>query len=402
MNLLFTASLFYPDTMGGSDRYLYEVTRRLIRQGHKVTVLTANPGGLPNNEIIEGISVHRYPISRVSSLRYYLSSIFNSQKAIILLVKSNSFDLLILNHILPSFGAHLATKNIPNLYQFYAPYLLEFQDKIKWEIQQNPGITTVFKVPYMKVIAFFIRRIEKYIIWKSKRILVLSEYSKNQIQELYRYEEKAAVIPCGIDRDKFGVVSDKRAVRDKLNLPADVPILLTIRRLYHRMGLEELIIAVKKIREAVPNILLLIGGKGQLRERLQKLVDENNLGNNVRFLGYIDEDQITEYYNAADYFILPTRALEGFGLVTIEALACGTPVLGTRVGATTKILGDLDPILLFDDVSSEAFSKKIIYMIKDYPDYSHLSEKCRDYAVSRFSWTTIMPEIAEFYQRNVL
>jgi glycosyltransferase involved in cell wall biosynthesis len=96
------------------------------------------------------------------------------------------------------------------------------------------------------------------------------------------------------------------------------------------------------------------------------------------------------YYGASDFFVLPTRKLEGFGLVTPESMACGTPVLGTPVGGTKEILSDFDSQFLFSDTSPDAMAKGIQMAMRKYFDekekYNELRHRCREYAEKNYSW----------------
>ena len=403
MKILFVTSFYYPDTMGGSDRYLFEVTTRLARLGHEVTVMTAKQGDeFQAYERIEDIEVYRYNLNRSSSLRYYLSSIFNAQALGTRLLREHRYDLVVLSHILPSFGMYLADKKIPKVYHYYASYLLEYRDKLKWLVVHKPSFSLVVKLPFLKMAGIVLRRIEKYLVWKTKKIMVLSEYSKGELETVYQQGHKAAIIPSGVAIERFKPLGDKTKIRQEFDIPTDRPVLLTIRRLYHRMGLEELLLALKEVKKVIPDIVLLIGGKGPLLDKLKKDTAEYGIEENVRFLGFIAEKDIAGYYNAADYFILPSRALEGFGLVTLEALACGLPVLGTPVGATPKLLRSLEPELVFEDSSARGMASKIITMLGDYQGYEQLSERCCEYAQQNFNWDKIIPKIEQFYQATVL
>src|SRR5437899_12651573 len=142
----------------------------------------------------------------------------------------------------------------------------------------------------------------------------------------------------GADVERFHPSGTREAQRQALGLPGDRPLLFTLRNLEPRMGLDTLIRAMATVRERFPRVLLLIGGSGSLRPLLETLTISLSLSEHVRFLGFVPERDLPAYYGAAAAFVLPTRELEGFGLVTVAALACGTPVLGTPGGATPAIL----------------------------------------------------------------
>ena len=129
------------------------------------------------------------------------------------------------------------------------------------------------------------------------------------------------------------------------------------------MGLDRLIEAMATLVCQVPDVLLLIGGSGSQRAALEALVRALGLDKHVTFLGFVPEGDLPRYYQAADVFVLPTRELEGFGLVTAEALACGTPVLGTPVGATPELLEPLDAGLVFRDATAEAMAEDLAVLL---------------------------------------
>jgi glycosyltransferase involved in cell wall biosynthesis len=122
--------------------------------------------------------------------------------------------------------------------------------------------------------------------------------------------------------------------------------------------------------------------------------------------GFIPNDKLAKYYNAADYFILPTRKLEGFGLVTPESMACGTPVCGTPIGGTKEILANFDNDCLFKNSSPEAIVEGIQKTIKSYSPnserYENLRRKCRQYAEHNFSWQQHLKKLKSEIKRIAL
>jgi glycosyltransferase involved in cell wall biosynthesis len=138
------------------------------------------------------------------------------------------------------------------------------------------------------------------------------------------------------------------------------------------------------------NVHLTIGGEGPQRKSLETKIERLGLESWVRLVGYIPADQLPDFYGAADFFILPTRELEGFGLVTVESLACGTPVLGTPIGGTPEILHPFDPSFLFRSPSPIDMADGIQAAAKRYADkdaYRLLRQRCRHYAESNYSWS---------------
>ena len=170
--------------------------------------------------------------------------------------------------------------------------------------------------------------------------------------------------------------------------------MLTVRRLEPRMGLENLLHAMKRICSARDDVLLAVAGRGSLRGELHSLAASLGIESRVRWLGFVPEAELPSLYRAADVFVLPTRTLEGFGLVTLESLACGVPVLGTDVGATAEILGPLEPDLLIPTVGPEDIAASVLRFF-DRQDGEKLAARCRAFVLERYRW----PILIEKYER---
>jgi glycosyltransferase involved in cell wall biosynthesis len=162
------------------------------------------------------------------------------------------------------------------------------------------------------------------------------------------------------------------------------------------MGIEGLIDAISQVRRTHPNVLLMIGGKGGIMAELQEQIRRESLEQNVRLLGFIAEADLPHVYAAADLAIVPTISLEGFGLVTAEALASGTPVLGTPIGGTPEILAPLDPNLVFRSARSADMAERIDDVLSSrlrLPDPG----QCRAYA-RRYGWDEVSGRIKRVFE----
>jgi glycosyltransferase involved in cell wall biosynthesis len=233
--------------------------------------------------------------------------------------------------------------------------------------------------------------VERSALMRARRIQVLSDFSADLLWKLYRIgPDRIVKIPGGADLTQFQPLSDRSARRAALGLPTGRPLFFTLRNLEPRMGLDTLIAAMDRLRRRAPEVLLLIGGAGSLRPELERLVQARQLTGHVRFLGFVPEAELPRYYGVADAFVLPTRDLEGFGLVTVEALACGTPVLGTPVGATPELLVPLDASLIFSDATADAMTLHLARFLDtldgDSAAARRLREACRRHAEAHYDW----------------
>jgi glycosyltransferase involved in cell wall biosynthesis len=159
---------------------------------------------------------------------------------------------------------------------------------------------------------------------------------------------RSIVCPGWVDTRRFSPAQDKQVLRKSLPHPwqTDEPILLSVRRLESRMGLDTLIEAVALLADKHP-VRVLIGGSGPEGPLLKDAIAARGLQDRVFLLGRIPEEQLAACYAAADAFVLPTRSLECFGLIVLEAFASGTPVIGAHVGAIPELLSEVGEDWMF-------------------------------------------------------
>jgi glycosyltransferase involved in cell wall biosynthesis len=244
------------------------------------------------------------------------------------------------------------------------------------------------------------RAVEKRVVSRAAKVFVLSRYSARRISAIHRLSSQTVVrIPGGFEPDRFCLpVSAKGAAKEALGIDHDKTALLTVRNLVPRMGLENLLEAFKQSRALREKALLLVGGEGFLKASLQGTVKECGLETAVRFLGRVSEEDLPRYYQASDFFVLPTKELEGFGLVILEAMACGTPVLATPIGAIPETVGLFDRRLLFRSSRSRDIQTKLEDVIQRPDAYRFDPQACRKFVEERFSWE----KMADAFEREVM
>ncbi len=242
------------------------------------------------------------------------------------------------------------------------------------------------------------RLLERQVYRQATHCVVLSHAFKEVLERHYAIPpHRITVIPGGVDSDRFRLSVSRPEARRLLGLPPDRPLLLTVRRLRHRMGLSQLLKATRNLREAFPELLVLIAGKGPLYTSLQTYIEENNLHNHVRLSGFVPENDLPLLYRAADLTLMPSQALEGFGLTTLESLAAGTPVLATPVGGLPEILHPLNPQLLLPDTSIEALTETLrSWLLGQLPLPDAAS--CQQYVDQHFTWHHMVRKTADLYR----
>jgi glycosyltransferase involved in cell wall biosynthesis len=161
------------------------------------------------------------------------------------------------------------------------------------------------------------------------------------------------------------------------------------------MGIDELLRAVRIL--ASDELDLAVVGGGLLTDEFRRLSSELGIDRQVSFVGRVAEEELPDWYRAADLFVLPTVAYEGFGMVTAEALASGTPVVGTPVGATPELLEPLDSRLLARDSDPDSLAIAIRGAL-NFID-NDFRAGCRKYALARFDWNQVTGAWEEALER---
>ena len=379
---------------GGAERLLWEETRRLAQRGHRVRIACRAPApDAPRNLRKDGVDIHHFFCDQRSSSRFLFSAIREAGRLVTQLLAEEECDTLNIHQPLSGYGAIRALRGSarPQLYTFLSPAPIEYFSRTGMSPHHRRGPIG----RSAQVLLFFL---ERHCLRRADFVRVLSDFSARQLWKLYELaSERVIKIPGGADLDRFRPALDRQKVRAALGIPADRPLLLTVRNLEARMGLGMLIRTIAIIRHRFPQLLLLIGGTGPLRENLESLAISLGLQDNVHFLGYIPEADLAHYYQAADLFILPSRALEGFGLTTVEALACGAPVMGTPIGATPEILQPLDTGLLFREATPESMADGITHFLnRTWPTpngstaFRHV---CNQYAREHYDWEQVVERV---------
>ena len=383
--------------LGGSERVVWEQSRRLAARGHQVHVVSRSPdGSAPLPVSREGVGFRHFTVGRRSAADFIQGSILGARRAVLEEVGEHGADVLHFNQPLSAFGAltSRALRRLPSLYTFHSPAPLEYLGRRGTTGLHRRGAAGGAG-------AALLRTLEQWCLARVTRIHVLSDYSAGLLRTLYGIGgDRVVKIPGGVDPRRFRPAAAPRdVVRVELGWPTNRPILFTLRNLEPRMGLDELIRAVDRLRRQVPDAMLMVGGDGSLRAELQRLVTTLGLTDHVRFLGYVEEERLARCYQAADLFVLPTQALEGFGLVTVESLACGTPVLGTPVGAIPEILAPLENSLVFSGTTATAMAEDLVRFLErgahDPAAREALRHACRLYAETQYAWEGAVDRLEE-------
>lgn len=399
MNILFVTDVSISKASSGAERVLFEQTTRLQKRGHNVYVLTRKlPGHKSDQETIQGVEEWRYDINLRNPFSFIKSILLNCKRLFGSLQHQYSFDCINSHQPFSALGVirSPASRKVKKIYTCHSLSFEEFQSR-------NPRPkNTIKRVSYSLNIEAR-KFIERKVLDRSDKIVVLSQFTQERIWSAHKIPpEKTVIIPGGVDLQRFYPTVDKIEIRRSLNIPQEKMILFTVRDLEPRMGLENLIYAIRKVFLKMPDVYLVLGGQGPLKNNLISLSHKLEVENYIKFVGFIPEEDLPDYYRVADVFILPTIELEGFGLITLEALASGVPVLGTPVGGTVEILGKLDSRYLFKDTKPESMASLIIETCRQFRNnpqlWQDVSSQCRAFVEINYSWERNIDSTEELFE----
>ncbi len=376
MRILVATGQWFPEATGGAARVATETALGLAGRGHEVTVIAPVSARPAIERIAENLTVRRsLPRTR---LPITLTDVVSTARAVRGL---RSYDVALVHQSTCAAGLVAAGFEAPMALVFHASALRELRF-LRTRLRGAKRLGTYGLEPFL---AWF----ERLSLERATSVLVLSEFSRGLIEADHpRISNRITRVSGGVDVDRFTPGDGLQPARDRLGIQRDGTLLVTARRLEPRMGLEQLLEAVRIARSGGVDLRLAVIGSGILERPLQSLAVRLGLGDVVNFRGRVPDAELVDWYRAADLFVLPTIAYEGFGMVTVEALASGVPVVGTPVGATPELLGPLDRRLIAQTAGAESLAAAIRTALQlAGPE---LRTACREYACAEFAWPRVM------------
>jgi glycogen(starch) synthase len=306
--------------------------------------------------------------------------LWNVRGAVREILESERVDVVASHFALFTFACLDLVKHLPLIVHFHGPWAAEAR------VEGRSRFVVLSKL-----------FIERAVYARARKAIVLTRAFRDVLHRCYGVpEHDIAVIPGGVDVGRYHAARSRADARMYLRLPLDRPIIVAVRRLAKRMGLEHLIAAFAEIRREHRDALLVIVGGGHLFRLLERMVEEYGLRGNVVLTGRVSEDDLPWYYRAADLSIVPSVALEGFGLVVAESLACGTPALVTPVGGLPEVVAGLSEHLILENSSAPAIADGLREALSGRRGLP-TDQECSAYARAHFSWPTIAKQVKSVY-----
>lgn len=371
----------------GQAVFVWEAVRAIARQGIQVRVVAMHSPGTSVHEYMEGIEVIRprywwperweflrkagpaglpvawqkYPLARVQILPFFSVHTLTTARY------ARSCDLIHAQWTLSAAAAYLG----------------------KW-LHNRPIMVTVqgsdiFQVPNHPVGAWLTGKVLR----RCNRITALSHALKDATASIGIHPDKIRVVPNGVDTAQFTPPVDSN--RDD--------VILYVGTLIERKGLKYLLVAVSALFESFPNYRLVLVGDGPQELRLKRLAENLGIAERVSFLGFQPPERVRMWMQRAKVLVLPSLE-EGMGVVLLEALACSTPVIGSRVDGIQEVITP-DVGLLVPPADSAALSQAIQSILSDPQRWAYMSHHARERAVTHYDWDYIANQFIALYRSIV-
>jgi len=309
MNIL-VINYEYPPIGGGGGVICKDISEEIVLKGHHVTVVTSHYDSLPEHENLNGVTIIRVPVvmrgkKDVASILSMISYVPLCIRKVTSLLRREKYDVINTHFAIPSgpAGQYVSDKyRIPNVLSIHGGDIFDPSKSL------SPHDTIGLKQTVRKMLV------------KADRVVAQSSDTKSNAERYYGIDRQIDIVPLGIRPNTHPAKS-----RQDLGLPADKFVFSTIGRLVKRKNLEDLLHIVKETQKSMPSVLLIMGD-GPEKDFLETRIRDLQIEGAVRLLGRVSDEQKFEYLNASDGY-LSTAIHEGFGIVFLEAMECGLPVI---------------------------------------------------------------------------
>lgn len=375
---------YFPPPYGGIESHVYYLSKELVRLGHEVTILTSkSPGqGSIQEEVIDGILVKRLwaPLSFFN---------FPFMPALLYRILREEADI---------FHGHI---NSPMVLEPAAAgsLLRQIPLVITYHADVVPEDLGLGSIALARLISWLYEGLFKRIDATVARGIVATTPTYAESSEfLAKYLDKVTVIPNGVDLDRFRPSFDPSEVRGWLGFE-DEKILLFAGRFVPYKGLDYLLEAFSALCAARSDLRLVLLGTGPLMDDLQRQAQMMRLGDRVRFIGSVSEEDLPRFYAASDVVVVPSRSRsEGFSISALQGMACGKPIVATRVGGVPFLVEDDRTGIIVEPKDPGQLSAAISRILEDTTLAARMGRAGRLRAERLFNWRRIAEMTEKLYE----
>ncbi len=376
-----------PRVVGGIARVVHDLSHRLIKDGHEVTVVTYKEGNVQDYEDDKGVKVYRvnnYMINPNNFIDWIMQLNFNLiSKATELINKEGPFDVIHAHDWLVAYAAKTLKDSfkIPVVSTIHAT-----------ESGRNSGIHDE--------VQRYINDTEWMLTYESTEVIVNSNFMKSELQRLFGLPfEKINVIPNGVNLNLYNGV--ERDYNFRRQYAADnEKIILYVGRLVYEKGIQNLISAMPKVLNNYHDSKLIIAGKGGMIDELRDEVRRLNIENKVYFTGYLNLTQVTKMYKCADVAVFPST-YEPFGVVALEGMLSGTPVVVSDVGGLNEIVEHRVNGMKSYAGNPNSIADSILELLFNPELCANVAKAAKAKVKSQYNWNKIAQDTHFIYQKAI-
>lgn len=387
MKILMLTWEYPPRVVGGIARVVHDLSHRLIKDGHDVTVITYRDGDTLYYENDKGVEVHRvdnYMIKSNSFIDWILQLNFNMiAKASELISKGEKFDVIHAHDWLVA-NAAKALKHaydIPIVATIHAT-----------ESGRNSGIHDENQR--------YINDTEWLLTYEATEVIVNSNYMKGHVQGLFGLPfDKIDVIPNGINLNLYTGIERDYDFRRRYAADNE-KIILYLGRLVYEKGVQNLISAMPKILNGYHDSKLVIVGKGGMLDELRAQVDHMGLGNKVYFTGYMNGKDVQKMYKCADVAVFPST-YEPFGIVALEAMLGGVPTVVSDVGGLNEIIEHGVNGMKSYAGNANSIADSVLALLYDHQLAANVSKAAKQTVKEQYNWNKIAQDTHFVYEKAI-
>jgi glycosyltransferase involved in cell wall biosynthesis len=375
--------------------FVYELSKRIATR-FKVVVLAPHYKEAKKEETMEKLRIKRFVYFKPESLQklcYEGGIIPNMKKSFLAKLQ---MPLLILSEFLAS--SKIIWKEQINM--VHAHWILPqgFVSVFLKKKFKIPLLVTIHGSDLFPLKNILLKRLQSFVMKNTDCVTVNSIATRNELLRRFpAYSSKVKIIPMGVDNNIF----KKRKIK-KPKAYTKNKILLFVGRLSDQKGLQYLIDSMQDIVKYDSKIKLLVIGEGPYERILRARAQSNNVKEHVEFLGSMPNPNISEYYNFADIFILPSLSTktgtEALGLSLLEAMASGCAVIGTKVGGIPFVIKNGHNGLLVRQKDSKELANAIIALLKDKKKSQKLGNNAAEFVKKNYSWENISKNFIKLYR----
>ncbi|MBR3152381.1 MAG: glycosyltransferase family 4 protein [Clostridia bacterium] len=387
MKILMLSWEYPPRIVGGISRVVHDLSHRLIKDGHEVTVVTYKDGDVPYFENDKGVKVYRvdnYMITPNSFIDWIMQLNFNMlSKTSELINNGEKFDVIHAHDWLVAYAA----KALKNSYKI--PIVATIHAT---EAGRNSGIHDE--------VQRYINDTEWMLTYESTEVIVNSNYMKNELQRLFGLPfEKINVVPNGITPTNFSGIDRDYDFRRKYASDNE-KIILFAGRLVYEKGIQNLIAAMPKILNSYNDAKLIICGRGGMIDELKAQVNYLGIGNKVYFTGYMDHKSLMKMYKCADISVFPST-YEPFGIVALEAMLAEVPVVVSDVGGLNEIVNHGVNGMKSYAGNANSLADSILALLFDKQLCANVVKQAKLDVKNKYNWTKIAQDSHFIYQKAI-